>query len=330
MNLPRKSPVALAAAWLLLVLVVQVESAPRKTYKRARPDTSKVTTGGVFFNDIFSEGLVGERPANLGSGASGVAGNSGNTTNGGGENSGGTGSPAAGAGGDWGSLITATTLEDEIKRIKLELDKDVTTPTEFNGLGHKKCRKNFSLLGMLFAITSEYGDGVRWKDDAPLARDLFARAGRNCKVATTASYNESKQRKEDLASMVQGSRLESGGPAPAAETDWSLACERSELMKRIETANQKLKEFSSNPGTFASGAAEARHEAEMLAAIAGAMLKPGMPDAGDEDYEGFCKTIKNSALEIVEAVKLKNADSASKALGNISKACDDCHEIYRG
>ena len=44
-------------------------------------------------------------------------------------------------------------------------------------------------------------------------------------------------------------------------------------------------------------------------------MKDGMPDAGDEDYEGFCKTIKNSAIEIVEAVKLKSSESASKPAG---------------
>jgi hypothetical protein len=236
--------------------------------------------------------------------------------------------PTGGSG--WAAIVSATTLEDEVKRIKLELEKDVTTPTEFNGLGHKKCRKNFSVLGLLFAVTAEYGGSVRWKDDAPLARDLFSRAGRNCKVATAASYNEAKLRKDDLAAMVQGSKLESSGPAPAAETDWSQACERPELMKRIEAANKKLKELSANAGSFTGGAAEAKHEAEMLAAIAEAMTKDGMPDAGDEDYEAFCKTIKNSAVEIVDAVKLKSADAASKALGNISKACDECHETYRG
>ena len=318
----------LAVASILLTLAARVESAPKKTYKRVKPDTSKVNTGGIFFNDIFREGLVGDRPASLGSGAGNVASGGGNT----GGNVGGSDPlpmPVAGGNG-WAALISATTLEDEIKRIKLELDKDVTTPTEFNGLGHKKCRKNFSVLGLMFAVTSEYDGNVRWKDDAPLARDLFSRAGRNCKVATPASYNESKQRKEDLAAMVGGSKLESNGPAPAAETDWSQACERSELMKRIEAANKKLKELSSNAGAFTGGAAEAKHEAEMLAAISTAMMKDGMPDAGDEDYEAFCKTIKNSAVEIIESIKLKSADGASKALGNISKACDDCHETYRG
>lgn len=319
-----------AVASLALAVVARVESAPKKTYKRVKPDTSKVNTGGIFFGDIFGEGLVGDRPATLGSGAGNVAGTGGNT---GGNTSspGGETSPMPSAGGSgWSGIVSATTLEDEIKRIKLELDKDVTTPTEFNGLGHKKCRKNFTLLGLMFAVTSEYDGSVRWKDDAPLARDLFSRAGRNCKVATAASYNEAKLRKDDLGTMVQGSKLESSGPAPAAETDWSLACERSELMKRIESANKKLKELSANEGSFTGGATEAKHEAEMLAAIAEAMMKDGMPDAGDGDYEGFCKTIKDSAISIVEAVKLKSADGASKALGNISKACDDCHETYRG
>ena len=229
----------------------------------------------------------------------------------------------------WAAVISPQTIEDEIKRTKLELDQDVTTPTAFNGLGHKKCRKHFSILGMLFAVAHEHSGDVRWKDEAAIARDLFGKAGRGCKVATPASYNESKRRLQDLGDMVNGTRLEAP-TEPAAEVDWSLICERSQLMKRIEKANSKLKEYTSSDSTFKSNKDDVKHEAEMLGAISVAMLQNGMPDGEDGDYAAFCKTMKDAAKEILSASELGNAEAAGSAIGNISRACDDCHEIYRG
>jgi hypothetical protein len=306
-----------------LALAPLGETAPKRQYKRVKPDTAKVDTSGAFFSDVFSQGLRGERPATLGSGGSATGPIT--TPNGGDPSP----MPSGGGTGVWDEFVSGQTLEDEIKRTKLELDKDVTTPTAFNGLGHKKCRKHFSLLGMLFAIAHEHNGNVRWKDEAATARDLFGRAGRNCKAATPASYNESKLRAQDLADMVAGSRLQSNNE-PAGDVDWSLICERSQLMKRIEKSNAKLKEFTANAAAFKSNSDEAKHEAEILSAISLAMQQAGMPDGDDGDYAAFCNTMKDAGKEIVEATKLGNVEAANKALGNVSRACDECHEIYRG
>lgn len=315
-----------ASSLLILAIVANLHAAPKRTYKRVKPDTSKVNSD-PFFKDVFGEGLAGDRPANLGS----TAGTGSPTPPNGGTPdpmpNGGSGSESGS--GIWKPLVSAQTIEDEIKRTKLELDKDVTTPTAFNGLGHKKCRKHFSLLGMLFAIAHDYDGDVRWKDDAASARDLFGRAGRNCKAATPASYNESKLRLQDLTDMVNGSRLQAAGD-PVAEVDWSLICERSQLMKRIEKCTSKLREYTSNAGAFKSNKDEVKHEAEMLAAISEAMQQDGMPDGDDGDYQAFCDTMKDAAKQIVDATKLDNAEAAGTALGEITRACDDCHEIYRG
>ena len=40
--------------------------------------------------------------------------------------------------------------------------------------------------------------------------------------------------------------------------------------------------------------------------------------------------MKKSARNIVDAVKLKNDEAARKAVGEINKACSNCHEDYRG
>jgi len=289
-------------------------------YKRVKPDTSEIDTSGIFFKDVFREALRGERPPDLGSPAPADPR----------PPSGGDPTPMAGGeeGGGWSKVVSAQTIEDEVKRINLEVSKEVTTPTAFNGRGHRRCREYFSLLGMLFAIANEYSGDVRWKEDAATARDLFARAARNCKAASRASYNEAKLRKQDLADMVAGSRLQAEAEAKQ-KIDWSLICERSQLMRRIDDALSRLRKLTSSQDEFKSGADDVRHEGQMLAAMAKVLTEEGMPDGDDDDYAAFCDTMQGGAQSIVDAAKLGNFEAASSAMGDVTRACDDCHDIYR-
>ena len=54
-----------------------------------------------------------------------------------------------------------------------------------------------------------------------------------------------------------------------------------------------------------------------------------MEDGEDEDYMNFSNAMKAAARDIVDAVKLNDAERASKAVSEISKACTECHEYYR-
>ena len=122
---------------------------------------------------------------------------------------GGTSSPPAGSAAadtsasGWSAIVSSTAIEDEIKALKLIVDADVTTPSAYAS-GHKAGRRDFSMLAMLFAIAGEYDGEVRWKKDAPAARDLFARTAANSKVGTQQAYNEAKLRKQELQDLVGG------------------------------------------------------------------------------------------------------------------------------
>src|SRR5205823_10891788 len=107
--------------------------------------------------------------------------------------------------GGWSGLISAATIEDAIKSLKQQVDKEVTTLSDFKGKGHKLARRDYSLLAMLFGIAAEYEGDVRWKKDAAVARDAFARSAANFKVATDQAFNEAKARKEELTELVSGS-----------------------------------------------------------------------------------------------------------------------------
>lgn len=314
--------VALGLSWL------EVQGQTGGTTPRAPAPTFDPTeVSRIFFDDVFSK-LQGARPA-AGS-APTVAASTGSARPSGGSAAAPSGAASAGdAGAGWSKVISPTTLEDEVKAIRLNLDQAVTTPSKFAGTGHKDARRDFSLLAMLFAIIGEYETDVRWKDQAPVARDVFARTAANTKAGgNTNTYNEAKRRKDDLQNLLNGSAITGDSSGPKA--DWGTLVNVGPLMQRLEKAyDGNLAEWTSSKDAFSSHTEEALHEAELAAVIAEVLMKEGMDNADDETYIGFSKKLRQGALDIVAGTKLNNYDQVRAAAGEISKACSECHEQYR-
>jgi hypothetical protein len=317
----RKSGIAVASLAVLTATSLFAQQPPR-TIKRAKPpkfDPAKVSE--YFFEDAFTK-VLGERPASSSTATAATSGAAAATAPA-------NGAPAATGSGQWSTIISAPTIEDEIKAIKREVDKNVTTPSDFAGRGHKAIRREFSILAMLFAIVNEFEGDIRFKKDAAVARNVFARTANNTKAGgNTNVFSEAKTRKTDLDELLSGSSLTAEG---AQETpDWPTIIDRSPLMQRLEAAFQaKLTPALANKDEFAKNRDSVLHESELVGAMATVLTKEGMSDADDETYAGFAKTMKEAAIEMANAVKGNNYDQARAAAGKIDKACSQCHESYR-
>lgn len=292
----------------------QQEQAPRRA---KLPTFERGLTTQFFFDDVFTK-LVGPRPASPG----GIV----VATPAGG------GAPAARTGGSsyaWARLISATTIEDEVKSIKLRVDQCVTTPGDFARRGYKQARREFSILAMLFAIINDYDDEVRWKRDAAVARNAFSRLASNAKAGGNSNvYQEAKSRQEDLGGLLRGSGLQ--GQATQPENVWENLVDRAPLMQRLESGfDEGLSRWTSSEAEFSRHIEAVLREAEIIAAISEVLTREGMEDGDDEDYAGFVKRMQRAASEIAAAVKTSSASQARQAAGEIRKACSECHELYR-
>ncbi|MEQ8788164.1 MAG: hypothetical protein RIC55_17785 [Pirellulaceae bacterium] len=315
--------VSLVLVILAANLIVAQTSQPRPVRRAKAPDFSKQSSDFdlIFFRDVFAQGLEGERPANVG--AAPVASTGGPST--------GDGGAEAVSGTGWAKVVTASAVENEIKKINITLgaDKDIETPIRFQGNGHKVARREFSMIALLFAIIAEYDGDIRWKENAPGIRDTFARSAGNAKVGTIQAYNESKLRVQDIQDLVGGGSVTTTGESERL-ADWSKVCDRSPLMQRIETAHdKKLAPMTANASEFMANKEEIVHEANMVAAIAAALQKEGMEDAGDDDYDGFAQQMLEASRQIIDAVGSGDQQQATKAVGAIGQACTSCHEFYR-
>jgi hypothetical protein len=309
-------PIALV---LIALLGAVSHGGPPKKVKRALPPKWSKAETDVFFPDA-REKLVGKRPDYDALNAP-VANTAKPPTE-----SIATQTDAGEAG--WSKVISAETLEDEVKSLQKQVSENVTTPAKFKGGGFKEGRKQFTELALLFAIIAQYDGDVRWKDKAAGVRDLMARAGQNCKVGTDASFTEAKLRKDDLEQLIQGASISaSNGDADAK---WDKIADRPPLMQRLEQAQQQgIAPWTANPGEFNKNASALLHEAELVAAISQSIQQPGYEFADDETYQGFARQMRSAASDVISAVKAKNYEAARAASGNIEKACSACHEGFR-
>lgn len=296
-----------------------VATADDSDQPRAKPPEWPRDVKEVFFDDA-REQLVGERP-NYGELASQPRPASVGRT------------PAndgreARASQQWSQLVTADVLETEIKRQLAPLQPLVATPNAFKGGGYRDCRTRFTWLATLFTVAGNYDGQVRWQDTAPALGQLFARAAANCKVGTDQSYRESQLRAQDLADLVRGSRPD----APDAKPDvtWDEIADFSPLMKRMEQGlGRNISPNISDERSMDRNAEDLGHEAQLMAVLAEVLVQPGYGYEEDEVFLSHAHQLRDGATALHKAIDLESFEAARAALGEMQKACSNCHDEYR-
>lgn len=315
------------AAIALLALILSPawglgQSEPRKVKRVKRPTFKQRDWDGIYFQDLFREGLVGQRPAPLdpaqlatGGGAPTVGGN-----------------PAGGGGNAeggfrWSSFVSAATLEDEVKALQQNLATEITTPGKFKS-DYAKVHQAFSMLSLLFAVIREYDGDVRWQGDAGAAQASFERAAANSRVGTVQAYESCKRRRDDLQELVRGGNF-AGEEKPPETLDWSQVVGHSPVMERLEISFDKLKKMTSSKGEFSGAVPDVLHESELVALMAQAIQREGMEYAPEESYRDYAGQMSQAAVSIGQACRDNDYDAVSLAVNKIGQACSNCHDEWR-
>ena len=289
--------------------------------RRARPpEFDGSDAGGVFFEQL-SDALRGQRPPLSAIRQSSQAQQAAASA----------ASPASESAGEassgWAKLISATSLEDEVKRLRLHFDSVVTTPAEFNSGGYQDARLDLSVLATLFAVINEYSGDVRWKEDAAVARDLIARTAFNSKAGSTQVYNEAKLRKADLRDLVNGTGLADRNASP--DNDWTMIVDRSPLMQYAESVLNRLEDQTRDAETVRANTDAIRRDAELIAVLGHVLSREGMDDADDEDYAALSRAMTQAGLTLGEALERGDAEAVRLGVSAVSQSCAACHEQYR-
>lgn len=315
----------LVVGCLLAAAVADVSGEPprRKPAQRRSPPPAGAwdpVTAGTFVPDAFAA-LDGQRPVFVPGARAPQAP----------AQAGGAAAPSQSSTGDgfkWSALVSEDVLSDEIKDVKGVIAKACAKPTDFKGGGFREARVAFSALATAFGVIAAYDTDIRWKKDAATARDLFARAGFNCKTGTDQSFAESRARLEDLEALLDGNPPK-GKPDRDEDFKWSQVAARPALMTRLEQAQNAMRPAIASKADFGAGRDDLVRAVEIVAAIGEVIRQPDFEFAEDDGYLGFAAEMRDAAVEARAACEKKDYDAARAAVGRIEKACTACHGDYR-
>lgn len=298
------------------VLAAQIqEQEPKRPVTRAkRPSFEKKDWSGVFFEDVFSEGLTGQRPSQASPNVASQS--SDNTTE-------------AVTTGSWSALIDGFVIENEVKRWQQELAGQVTTPIKFKTT-HQEISEQFSMLAMWFAIIGQYQGDVRWKEESNSVRTAFVDAAVKSRQTDMSAFNNVKQRTEDLAELVRGGKFPEEPDADGEISDWSMVVDRNPIMTRLElSVSEELKQPTSSEKDFKDNIDLIIHEASLIAAMGRVLQLPEMLDADDDDYKAYSEEMLAAAQEMKNAARENSLERVNVALNKINQACTNCHGDFR-
>jgi len=322
----RLVPQSVSLAVVMLFLAASSapgQAARSKPVRRAAPPPAwdAAAVSGTFLEDAFT-GLQGERPdfKAMARGSAGPAAAAGPEE---------AGAGAGRSGFKWSALVSEETLTDEIKDMKGVIATAAARPTDFKGGGYDKAREAFSSVALAFGVIAAYDLDIRWKKDAATARDLFARAGFNCKTGTDQSFAESKARLADLEAMLDGGAPD-GKPDRDEDFQWSQVAARPALMSRLESADEVLAATVANKSDFDRKLDRVVHEAEIVAAIGEAIQRKNFEFHDDDTYRGYAAAMRDAGIAARDAARKKDYDAARTAVGAVKKSCAACHGDYRG
>ena len=236
--------------------------------------------------------------------------------------------PAAGGSTDgnaWSALVSAETLESEVKAQPTEIDKAMKSTNQ-----QKSARMVMSYLAALYGVIFKYDGEVRWKDDGQALRDSFAKAGNNLKAWTDTQKKQVAKLQTDLRDLIQGNKP-ALSTAFDAEAPWSELVDRTPIMHRLEMAmtGERLNGWTKDADAVKKNQEAVIREAEVLAMLGRIIQDKSYELSDDETYLGFAKELETQAMNVVKAAKSGDGAAASSAVAKIQKSCDDCHGGFR-
>jgi hypothetical protein len=227
-------------------------------------------------------------------------------------------------GNNWSALVSADTLESEIKAQPGAIDAALKAPNP-----QKSARMVMTYLAALYGVIYRYDKDVRWKNDSQPLRDSFARAGNNLKAWTDSQKKQVAKLKTDLSDLIQGNP-----PQMTAQLDgeapWTEIADRPPLMHRLEMGqSERLNAWTKDASAVKSNKDSIIREGEIMAMLARLIQDKSYEFSDDAVYMGFAKELEKQAMAAVDAAKKDDAAAASSAVSKMQKSCDECHGGFR-
>lgn len=231
------------------------------------------------------------------------------------------------AGADWGKVISAAILDNEVKFLRNELTQKLQSVGKYNASTFEIPVHGATLSVMAGIATAHPGD-ISWKDKAKYVRDLGLKIAEAAEGPGRKNYDATLAPFEQVVALLNGNE-----PAGLEDAEDSVpfadVAERIDIMKRMEQAFKWLKTNVNSEQALKDEQEKVLHEAAVLAALTQAIAAKDYYKNDPETYDGFAEMMVNASLKAGEAAQNGRFDEFSQSLDQIQKSCNECHAKER-
>ena len=229
--------------------------------------------------------------------------------------------------GVWDAVLPLDVLQNEIAAVRNDLNGHLVAVGSYN-TGFEQVNLDGWQMSALATIAAEHGGPISWKDDALLARDAAVAVANAASGRGRENFNAAKTAFDQLVGVLNNNAPpDLGTPDPKASREETA--DRAALMKRMETAEKRLKEAAADEKSLAAKKDEARREAAVLAALAKFTAHPDYTSAAEADYQAAANEIVAAGPTLVATAEADDLRNFKAALDRVGTACANCHGKYR-
>jgi cytochrome c556 len=218
-------------------------------------------------------------------------------------------------------VVAASDLAGAANDLLTSIEPKVADTTALKEAGDEVEHKAYVLALIANGIGRAQGDAA-WKKNAGQVREVAL------KLAKTKSAPEASKLVAEMRSLMAGG----GSGAADSEKPWADVSPLKHVMKEVQELRRPISKNTRGAGLKSKKDVVARDAA--LWAFLGYVARHDTGAAkqakkSQADYEKFADEFIAGSRALSEAARKGDADAVKKAVSRASKACTDCHEVFR-
>ena len=226
---------------------------------------------------------------------------------------------------DWNTLAPMSAIVDEVKQIRVRLEKNLLKVGDFNK-NTAQIAQDGALLAAIGVVVEKHPGELNWKDKAKFVRDLGYQITVKAEGTGMKPFNATKAPFEDVKKLLDGE-----APTGTAKADVSLAdvADRAALMAKLNATYESVKSNVNTAGRLKELKDKVAKDLAIMNLMMTVMGDHSYDQADDPRYAGYVQAMLNEQKAATEAANSDNFDAFSAAIGKINNTCNECHMIFR-